>query len=30
MASHSHIRHDKTGKCEECGMELKPMQLDKK
>ena len=29
MEIHSHIRHKKAGKCEECGMALKPMLLKK-
>ncbi len=30
MYQHSHIRHDKAGKCEECSMDLKPMKLGSK
>lgn len=29
MPDHSHVRSEKPGKCDECGMELKPMKLKK-
>jgi len=29
MPSHSEIRLDKPGRCEDCGMKLMPMRLDK-